>query len=121
MLQPVSDRLASQSELGKLLKAGDRGSGIDDLMLTNQRRQRQIENPAFACISNPTGRAVAAPFAPRTVERSTDGLGAGLDHRLGLARLRRDDRGDGGFQNSSLLTGDGCDRVAEKGLMVERD
>src|ERR1700719_3679401 len=59
---------------------------------------------------------VATPFLLPAVKRRADRGGARLDDRLGLVRLRPDDRQHARFQDAGFFAGDRRDRVAEKGL-----
>ena len=112
---------ATWSKPARVFEAGDRRRGVEDLVRAEKRRARQVEPPARALVAHPGFGLGETPFPAGAEQRRADRGGAGVDHRHGLVRLRRDHAGRAGFEDAGLLEGDLGDRVAEKGDVVDRD
>ena len=109
------------AELAQLQRGGDGGAGVDELVLSHQRRQGQIQQPFGALIHEAAALLEGLVILAPQHERRLHFAGARADSGERLLRLARDYRGHAGLEDAGLLGRDQRDAVPQPVGVIHGD
>src|SRR6185295_14133060 len=102
-------------------KRSDGGTGVFDLMATDQARTRKIKKPLLIGINQAATFFVRRPLLARNEKFYAETAGFTLNHGQRFRFLSRHDRGRAAFQNSYLLSRYESERRSEMLGVIDRN